>query len=203
MTQQKRLGLVLGLNLLMITGLVLVGLRSHSLSVLAAGGDYAADSTAILLGLLAIQISKHPRGYPKATTYVALLNSLGLLIITVIVMFGGIDRFAAHAQHIQGLPVFIVSVVATISMLLGAVILGKGAAKEDLHMRSVWLDTISDAVASAAVAISGLVIWITHRFYWLDSALAILIGLVIGYSATKLLLDVITALRTRTALEVD
>lgn len=50
MTQQKRLGLVLGLNVIMITGLVLVGLVSHSLGVLAAGDDYAADSTAILLG---------------------------------------------------------------------------------------------------------------------------------------------------------
>jgi Co/Zn/Cd efflux system component len=43
MTQQKRLGLVLGLNLIMITGLVLVGISSHSLAVLAAGGEFAAD----------------------------------------------------------------------------------------------------------------------------------------------------------------
>ena len=203
MTQQKRLSLVLGLNLLMIIGLVLVGLRSHSLSVLAAGGDYAADSTAILLGLIAIQISKHPHGHPKATIYVALFNSLALLAVTIFVMFGSINRLAGHAQHVHGLPVFIVSVIATVSMLIGAIILGRQAANEDLHLRSVWLDTISDAVASAAVAISGVIIWITHGFYWLDSALAILIGLVIGYLAMKLLLDVITALRTRSALEVD
>ena len=43
MTQQKRLGLVLGINLVMIAGLVIVGLASHSLGVLAAGGDFAAD----------------------------------------------------------------------------------------------------------------------------------------------------------------
>lgn len=194
MTQQKRLGLVLALNLLMITGLVLVGLRSHSLSVLAAGGDYVADSTAILLGLIAIQISKHPHGHPKATTYVALLNVLFLLTVTIFVIFEATHRLSGHTQHVQGLPVFIVSVVATISMVIGIIILGSEAATEDLHMRSVWLDTISDAVASAAVAVSGIVIWITHRFYWLDSVLAITIGLVIGYSAMKLLRDVIKAL---------
>ena len=194
MTQQKRLGLVLALNLLMITGLVLVGLRSHSLSVLAAGGDYVADSTAILLGLIAIQISKHPHGHPKATTYVALLNALFLLAVTIFVIFEATHRLSGHAQHVQGLPVFIVSVVATISMVISIIILGSEAATEDLHMRSVWLDTISDAVASAAVAVSGIVIWITHRFYWLDSVLAITIGLVIGYSAMKLLRDVIKAL---------
>lgn len=171
-----------------------MGLRSHSLSVLAAGGDYAADSTAIILGLIAIQISKHPHGHPKATIYVALLNSLVLLLVTIFVVFGSIHRLAGHAQHIQGLPVFIVSVVATISMLIGATVLGKEDIKDDLHMRSVWLDTISDAVASAAVAISGVIIWIAHGFYWLDSALAILIGLVIGYSAVKLLRDIFKAL---------
>ena len=58
----------------------------------------------------------------------------------------------------------------------------------------MWLDSISDAVASAAVAVSGIIIWITHRIYWLDSVLAIVIGVVIGYSAMKLLRDVIKAL---------
>ncbi len=203
MTQQKRLGLVLGLNLVMITGLVTVGLASHSLGVLAAGGDYAADSTAILLGILAIQISKHPHGHPKATTYVAFINALVLLVVTSIVIFEGANRLTSHTPHIEGLPVLVVSVIATIFMAMSAFILGKDAAKEDLHMRSVLLDTVSDGVASAAVAVSGGIIYFTGKFYWLDSALAILIGLVIGFGAGKLLRDVIIALRARTTLKAD
>ena len=39
MTQMKRLSLVLGINVVMIAGLLIVGLASHSLGVLAAGGD--------------------------------------------------------------------------------------------------------------------------------------------------------------------
>ena len=81
MTQQRRLGLVLGLNVLMIAGLLIVGLASHSLGVLAAGGDYAADSVAILLGIMAIRVAKHPRGHPKATTFVALFNAVVLLVV--------------------------------------------------------------------------------------------------------------------------
>lgn len=50
-SQQRRLGIVLSLNLIMITGLVVVGFASHSLGVLAAGGDFAADSVAVLLGI--------------------------------------------------------------------------------------------------------------------------------------------------------
>ena len=203
MTQQKRLGLVLGLNLVMIAGLVVVGLTSHSLGVLAAGGDFAADSTALLLGIIAIQIAKHPHGHPKATTYVALINALVLLTVTAIVMIEGIHRLTTHTPHIEGLSVLIVSAVATLFMAAGAIILGKDAGKEDLHMRSVLLDTISDGVATAAVAVSGGIIYFTGRFHWLDSALAIIIGLIIGYGGLKLLRDVFIALRAKTPLEMD
>jgi cobalt-zinc-cadmium efflux system protein len=193
MTQQKRLSLVLALNLVMITGLVLVGLSSHSLGVLAAGGDFAADSAAIILGILAIQISKHPHGHPKATTYVAFINALALLTVTTVVIYEGIHRLTSHVPKVEGLPVLIISVIATIFMVVSVFILGKDAGKEDLHMRSVFLDTVSDAVASTAVAVSGAIIYFAKGLYWLDSALAILIGLVIGYQAVKLLRDVLIA----------
>lgn len=196
MTQQKRLGWVLVLNLVMITGLVLVGLRSDSFSVLAAAGDFVADSAAILLGLIAIRISKDPRGNPKATSYVAFLNSLVLLTLTIFIIFGSVDRLAGHAQSVKGLPVLIVSAVAAGSMLIGTLILGAQAATEDLHMRSVWLDTVSDGVTSAVVAVSGLIIWRTNRFFWLDSALAIVIGLVICFTALDLLLKTLKSLRS-------
>ena len=195
MTQQKRLGLVLVLNLLMIAGLLIVGLATHSLGVLAAGGDYAADSVAILLGIMAIQIAKHPRGHPNAPTYVALINSLVLLVVTCFVIVGGVRRLTTHTPEIQGLGVLIVSLIAMASMIVAAFILGRGAGSEDLHMRSVLLDTIADATAAAGVAVAGGIIYFTGRLYWLDSAVAVLIGVVIGFGALKLLRDVLKALR--------
>lgn len=203
MTQQKRLAIVLGLNLVMIVGLVIIGLSSHSLGVLAAGGDYAADSFAIILGIIGIQISRHPHGNPKATTYVAFINAFALLVVTVMVIFEGVHRLTTHNPQIEGLSVAMVSAVATIFMFIGVYILGKDAGKEDLHMRSVFLDTISDGVSSAAVAVSGIVIFLTGKFYWLDSTIAVFIGLIIGFGAIKLLYDIIIALRTHTALKVD
>ena len=88
MTQQKRLGLVLAINVVMIAGLLIVGLASHSLGVLAAGGDFIADSAAIVLGIIAIQITKHPHGSRRATTIAALINSFVLLVVTGVVITG-------------------------------------------------------------------------------------------------------------------
>jgi cobalt-zinc-cadmium efflux system protein len=201
MTQTKRLSLVLLLNVTLIIGLVVVGLASHSLGVLAAGGDYTADSVAILLGIIAIQISKHPHGHPRATTYVALINSVALLAVTAIVMFEGIHRLLRNTPHIDGLPVLIVSAIATLFMIAGAFVLGRDAGKEDLHMRSVLLDTISDALSSATVAVIGAIIYFTGKFFWLDSAVAILISVVIGFGALKLLWDVIHSLRQHHPLD--
>ena len=196
MSQQKRLGLVLGLNVLMIAGLLIVGLASHSLCVLAAGGDYAADSVAILLGIMAIQIAKHPKGHPQATTYVALINALVLLVVTMLVIVGGIRRLVTHTPEIRGLAVLIVSLIAMVSMVAAAFILGRDAGSEDLHMRSVLLDTIADATAAAGVAVAGGIIYFTGRLYWLDSAVAVLIGVVIGFGALRLLRDVVRTLRS-------
>ena len=198
MKQETRLSLVLLLNIAMIGGLVVVGLSSHSLGVLAAAGDYIADSAAIVLGLIAIYISRHPHGYPKATAIVALINSVFLLGVTLFVIFGAIERLIGNTPEIEALPVIIVSVIGAIVMIAGIFILGNDDSEEDLHMRSVVLDTISDAVASAAVAVTGGIILAAKGFYWLDSAVALIIGLVIGYQAVKLLKDVIKELREKT-----
>ncbi|MDL2363092.1 MAG: cation diffusion facilitator family transporter [Patescibacteria group bacterium] len=196
MTQQRRLTYVLILNVLMITGLVIVGLTSHSLGVLAAGGDFIADSTAIVLGLIAVHLrDKH--GNHRAPTYVALLNGLLLLSITISVLFQAIERLLTRSPEIQGLSVLIVSVISTVAMVAGVYILGRGAGNEDLHMRSVLLDTISDGVAAAAAAVVGAVVFIVHGAYWLDAAVAAIISIVIGYGAITLLRDVATDLSKR------
>jgi len=77
-TQQRRLAYVLAINISMIVGLVLVGLLSHSISVLAAGGDFVADSFALALGILAVYL-RDRHGNMQAPTYVALVNGLLLL----------------------------------------------------------------------------------------------------------------------------
>ena len=197
MTQSTRLTIVLLLNLVMITGLVVVGLFSHSLGVLAAGGDFVADSFAIFLGLLAIRVSQHPRGHPKATSIVALINSVLLLSITLYVVFESVQRLTGHAPIIEALPVVVISAISAAVMIVGVYIIGDEDSKEDLHMRSVRLDTIADAASAVAVAITGGVILIIKGFDWLDSAVALVIGLLIGYQALKLLNDVIKELREK------
>ena len=142
MSQRRRLWLLLGLNVLMIAALVTVGLTAHSLGVLAAGGDYVADSLAILLGILAVTIRDRAGQHSTAPSIVAAINGTALLVVTLLVVLEAVRRLLHGTPQIHGLPVLVVSAVTTAVMVLGVLVLGREAGQEDLHMRSVLIDTV-------------------------------------------------------------
>lgn len=199
MTQDKRLGLVLAINLAMVLALLLTGLLTHSLGVLASGADYLGDALGTGLSLAAVKMRRHKHGHPWATSYAALANSSFLLLVTLSVVAEAVHRLSTGAPSIHGVPVVIVSVVAAIAMIACACILG--SVEGDLNMESVMLDTVADAAAAIGVAISGVVILITKGTYWLDSLVALLIALVVGYHAVRLMRRILSDIRQKSALQ--
>jgi cobalt-zinc-cadmium efflux system protein len=197
MTQDRRLGLVLAINLAMVLSLLLVGLLAHSLGVLASGADYLGDALGTGLSLTALRISRHKHGNPNATPYAALVNASFLLLVTVAVAAEAVDRLATRAPAVHGVPVVIVSVIAAAAMICCAFVLGDVAG--DLSMESVMLDTVADAAAAIGVAVSGAIILATNGTYWLDSLVALAIALVVGYHAIRLIRRVHTDLRSKIA----
>jgi cobalt-zinc-cadmium efflux system protein len=197
---------VLLLNLGLITALAIVGLAAHSLAVLAAGADYLADAGGISVALLAIWLvsrppsRRRPDGYPNATNIAALVNTVWLLALNIVIVVAASWRLATGARHVEGLPVLIVSGVAAAIMLAGALILGGDPGDddggEDLNIRAVLLDTAADAVAAAGVAVSGAVILAVGGWYWLDPAVALVIAVIIGYHACKLVCKIAAAIRS-------
>lgn len=195
MTRQVRLGLVASINLVMVVSLVLVGVIAHSLGVLASGADYLGDALGAALSLLAVQLSSRTPGDSRATSLAALANSGLLLLVMVAVAVEAILRLAGGAPSIDGLPVVVVSVLAAVSMIVCAVILGD--VEDDLSLQSVMLDTVADAAAAIGVALAGTIILLAGGLYWLDSLVALLIALVVSYHAARLVRRTISALRRR------
>lgn len=196
---------VLVANLALVGALIAVGIAAHSLGVFAEGADYLADAAAIGVSLLAIDLAarppspKHPHGYPRATRYAAMLNAGWLLGISALVAAGALYRLASGARQVHGLPVLIVSGVAAVVMMAGALLLGGDVDEvedghDHLNVRAVLLDTAADAAAAAGVAVTGAIIYITHRLNWLDSAVALVIATVVGYQALRLMWRVHEAL---------
>jgi cobalt-zinc-cadmium efflux system protein len=207
MTRRTRLLIVLGLNLALIAGLVAVGIAGHSVGLLAAGGDYLADSGAIVLALLAIWLrdrpptARRPDGYPRATAYAALMNAALLLVVVVLVFIAASRRLLTGTGHVHGLPVMLAATVAAAVMVAGALVLGGDVDLDDdtdadrVNMRAVLLDTVADAAAAAGVATAGLIILVTGGWFWLDPAVALIISVVICYHVVLLLRDISRTVR--------
>ncbi|GAC1408469.1 MAG: hypothetical protein NVSMB60_29820 [Mycobacterium sp.] len=205
MSKVSRLGLVLGLNLLLVAALVIVGLTAHSLGVLAAAVDYLADAAAIGVSLLAIRLTRQPQRqpqrWPDPTHIAALVNAGWLLALNVGVIVTAIHRLTSGTPEIHGLPVLIVSASAAVMMLIGAIVLrgdlDTDDSGEDLNVKAVLLDTAADAAAAGGVAITGAIILATHGWYWLDPAVALAIAVVIGYHAIALIWRVLIAIKNQ------
>ena len=202
-----RLVVVLGLNVVLVGALVVVGITAHSLAVFAEGGDYLADAAAIGVSLLAIWLSKRPPtparpdGYPKATAWAALVNGAWLLALAALVSAAAINRVVSGTPEVHGLPVLLISSVAGLVMVVGALILRGDNDDDDdqggkLNMRAVRLDTTADAAGAIAVALSGAIILTTGGNYWLDPTVALTVSAVVAFHAIKLLHGVILTLRS-------
>ena len=194
MTKDRKLGLVLMANVAMVAALVIVGLASHSLGVLAAGGDYLGDAAGVALSRVALRMSRDRRGHPRATSFAALANATFLLVVTAVVIVEALRRLIDGAPHVAGLPVIIVSLLAGAVMAVCALIIGT-VDSEDLNMRSVMLDTLADGASAAGVALSGAIILAAKGAYWLDSAVALGIAVIITYHAIKMIRTVLAHLR--------
>lgn len=199
LSRTQRLTVVLMLNLALVTSLIAVGVAAHSMAVLAAGGDYLLDAAGVGVALLAIRLSARPpsqarpRGYPNVTNVAALINAGWLLILELLVASIAADRLITGTSRVDGLAVLIVSSIAALAMGLAAVVL-HGDADDDhddqgrnLSVAAVLLDTVADGAAACGVAISGAIILVAGRWYWLDPAVALAIAVVVGFHAFRLI----------------
>ena len=197
-SQSRRLAIVLALNLAVIGGLVTVGIIASSVGVLAAAGDTVADSLALALGLIAVALRDRDPDHPRADrpiAIVALINATILLAVTVGVTVEAIVRLGEGSPAVLGLPMAVVSLITLAVMIAGALVLGLSAHHEDIHMKSVLLDTLADAAAAAGVLVAGVVIWISGGLYWLDPVVALILAAVIGYAGLRLAIQAVAALR--------
>lgn len=197
LTRERRLRVVLALNLALIAALVVVGLKGHSLGVLAEGVDYLADAGGIGVALVAIRLA-----HPKATAVAAFVNAAWLTVLSVLVTVAAVLRLARGARRVDGLGVLVVSGIAAAVMLAGALLLGGdaegGEVGDRLNVRAVLLDTAADAAAAAGVAAGGGIILWTGGWFWVDPTVALAIAVIFGWHALALLAKVLPELRRHT-----
>lgn len=180
------------LNTAFVITELIIGFSSSSLALISDAGHNATDVFSLLLSLFAFRMMKvkasenYTYGYKKLSILTSLLNAILLIITTGIIFYEGIKRINAPVE-IQGK---IISMVALIGVGINAVsawLFFKDREK-DINIKGAYLHLLSDALVAFGVVVAGGVIYFTHWF-WLDTAISFVIGVIILVATWNLLND--------------
>ena len=190
LTRAFIIGIVL--NTAFVVAEVIVGLSSHSLSLLTDAGHNLSDVASLALALLAFKLSGvaknslYTYGYKRSTIIVSLLNAIILLASVVVIVYEAVIRFI-HPEPIAGGTVAWVAFAGIIINSVTAWFFMQDKDK-DLNVKGAYLHMAVDALVSFGVVVSGLVIYFTHWF-WVDSLVSVIIAAVIIAGTWNLLKD--------------
>ena len=171
---------------------VVAGLWSHSLSLLTDAGHNLSDVAGLALALLAFKLTKarstneYTYGYKRSTIIVSFFNALVLFIAVGFIGYEAVMRFI-HQEAVAGGTMAWVAFAGIGINAFTAYLFVKDKDK-DLNVKGAYLHMAVDAIVSFGVVISGLIIYFTH-LYWIDSAVSLIVAIVILRGTWSLLSD--------------
>lgn len=186
----RRLLLALGVIVTFMIVEVIGGVLSGSLALLADATHMLTDALALALAASAQIFAMRPAdsnlhfGYRRAQVLAAFVNGILLAVLLFWIVVEAVKRFASPVEIDAPLMLW-VAVGGLLANIVAFVILHRGAAN-DLNMRGAMLHVIGDLLGSAAAIIGAVIISMTG-WVRIDPILSIIVAVLIGVSAIRLL----------------
>lgn len=172
-----KLGLVLNSGFTVVE--FIAGTLSGSLALISDAGHNLTDSLTLLISYIANKIAKrkanveHTYGYGRATILAALINGFILFLLAIYIFYEAYHRFQ-NPRPVEG---GVVMIVAFIGICINtSIALLFRSNKNDLNIRSAYVNMLFDALASFGALLAGLLIILTKQPIF-DSLISIIIGL--------------------------
>jgi cobalt-zinc-cadmium efflux system protein len=188
-----RLALAVALNLAFVGVELVYGFIANSIALIADAGHNLSDVLGLAATLVAAVLAVRPAsgrftyGMRRASVLAALGNAVLLLFTSGAIAWEAVQRLL-EPQPVGGV---IVMIVAGLGMLISgssAWLLGAASHAHDLNIRSAFVHMVGDAVVSAGVVLSGLIILRTG-WTWVDPLVSLIVVIVILASTWGLLSD--------------
>ncbi|MEB5476897.1 cation diffusion facilitator family transporter [Acinetobacter pollinis] len=176
----KKLAIALVLTSIFLVVEIVAGFVTESLALLSDAAHMFTDVIALAIALIAVHIGQLPAddkrtfGYQRFEILAALLNALMLFMIALYIVYEVYKRFTQPAE-IHSLGMLVIASIGLIINLISMRILASDA-NNRLNIKGAYLEVLSDAIGSMGVIAGAIVIYYTD-WKWIDSAVAILIGL--------------------------
>lgn len=172
----RRVAIAIAANGLLTVAQIVGGLLSGSLALIADAIHNFSDMASLVIAFGARKIARRPAdakmtfGYGRAEIVAALINYTSLIIIGFYLVYEGAMRFV-DPPEVAGWTVVILGGVALAVDTLTA-LLTYSMQKGSVNIRALFLHNLSDALASVAVIIGGVLILLCD-LHWVDPAITI------------------------------
>ncbi len=141
------------------------GYLANSLALLSDAAHMLTDAGAMILGIVALWISRRPYtpkmsyGYHRAEILGALTNGLTIWLIAGMLVYEAIRRLSSPPE-VQGHIVFVVASIGLLANLASMRFL-HSEKHHSLNVRAVYLHVVADMLGSIGAIVAGLVLWLT------------------------------------------
>jgi len=200
------MALSLAITLIFVFVEIAAGLFSNSLALLTDAVHNFTDVLALALSWWALRLTSQPAshqrtyGYHRAGILAALVNSTTLVIIALGIFYEAYHRLI-NPPEVQADVLIGVGVIAVLINVATALLVRRGA-ESDLNIRAAFLHLMGDVFSTIGAVIAGVIIRFTN-WNWLDPLVSVLIGLMILWSAWKILREAVDILMESTPTDID
>lgn len=179
-TNEKPLWIALILTTTFLIAEVVGGVLTNSLALISDAAHMFTDAAALAVSLVAIRIGKRAAdslrtfGYYRFEILAAAFNAVLLFLVAMYILYEAYQRIN-NPPEIQSGAMLIVATLGLMINLVSMRLLGSGKDKS-LNVKGAYLEVWSDMLGSVGV-IAGAVIIRYTSWAWVDSVIAVLIGL--------------------------
>lgn len=193
----KRFFYVTALNVIITITEFIGGFFSGSLGLISDAFHNLEDSLSIVISFVANVIGQKKNdvqktfGYKRAEILAAFVNSIILVVITVIMVFESFRRLS-QPQEINGRLMMIVSIIGLLANFISVWILFAGS-KDNLNIKATFLHMLSDTLSSVGVFVASIFV-ILFNWIWVDPLITIVIALWLLKEAFSVVFETINIL---------
>ncbi|MBA6225472.1 MULTISPECIES: cation diffusion facilitator family transporter [unclassified Colwellia] len=186
------------INVLLTIVQIMGGVLSGSLSLIADALHNLSDAGAIVIAIFARKVSAKKAdenmtfGYQRAEIIGTLINSITLIIVGLYLIYEAVSKYF-NPTEINGWIVIYIAGIALVIDIATAVLTYMSGAKSSMNLRAAFIHNVSDALASVAVIIAGVLI-IFYQWYFVDVIATVLISIYVLYHGGLLALQSIKIL---------
>lgn len=179
-SNERALTYALVLTTVFLLAEVVGGVLSGSLALISDAAHMLTDSVALAIALAAIRVARRPAdarrsfGYHRFETLAAAFNAMLLFLVALYILYQVYQRLQ-HPPEIASLAMLAVALVGLVVNLISMRILSPGK-DSSLNLKAAYLEVWGDMLGSVGVIIGAIVIYLTN-WTWVDSAIAVAIGI--------------------------